>query len=77
MTCVRKKWYGRLFTDDIVLDAKDVDRLPRYIQVLDENKNHLTTIEAHFNDFEDEDGNQLGGGDNNRELDLKNYIAGK
>ena len=72
----RKKWYGRIFTDDIVLDAKDVDRLPRYIQVLDENKKHLTTVEAHFNDFEDEDGNQLGG-DDDREADLKNYLAGK
>ena len=71
---MRKQWYGRIFTSDIVLDAKDVDRLPRYIQLLDEDKNHLITVATYFVDFEDEDGNELGSKD---DTDLKNYLAGK
>ena len=70
----RKKWYGRIFTDDIVLDAKDVDRLPKYIQILDKDKNQLITVSTHFVDYEDEDGNELC---NKDDTDLKNYLAGK
>jgi hypothetical protein len=68
----RKKWYGRIFTDDIVLDAKDVDRLPKYIQILDKDKHHLITVATHFVDYEDEDGLV-----NKDDTDLKNYLAGK
>ena len=71
---VRKQWYGRIFTSDIVLDAKDVDRLPKYIQILDEDKNHLITVATYLVDFEDEDGDELGDKD---DTDLKNYLAGK
>ena len=71
---MRKQWYGRIFTSDIVLDAKDVDRLPRYIQLLDEDKNHLITVATYLVDFEDEDGDELGDKD---DTDLKNYLAGK
>ena len=71
---MRKQWYGRIYTSDIVLDAKDVDRLPKYIQILDEDKNHLITVATYLVDFEDEDGNELGDKD---DTDLKNYLAGK
>jgi hypothetical protein len=71
---MRKQWYGRIFTSDIVLDAKDVDRLPKYIQILDEDKNHLITVATYLVDFEDEDGDELGDKD---DTDLKNYLAGK
>jgi len=71
---IRKQWYGRIFTSDIVLDAKDVDRLPKYIQILDEDKNHLITVATYLVDFEDEDGDELGDKD---DTDLKNYLAGK
>ena len=71
---MRKQWYGRIFTSDIVLDAKDVDRLPKYIQILDEDKNHLITVATYLVDFEDEDGDELGDKD---DTDLKNYLAGR
>ena len=71
---IRKQWYGRIFTSDIVLDAKDVDRLPKYIQILDEDKNHLITVATYLVDFEDEDGDELGDKD---DTDLKNYLAGR
>ena len=71
---MRKQWYGRIFTSDIVLDAKDVDRLPKYIQILDEDKNHLITVATYLVDFEYEDGDELGDKD---DTDLKNYLAGR
>ena len=48
--------------------------MPKYIQILDKDKNHLITVATHFVDYEDEDGNELC---NKDDTDLKNYLAGK